>query len=174
MRLSLYLLLVTLTCIACDSIVASSKDLIQIKTLDANSPRERTDGIHRNLREGVVEDDIADVEERNAFSFGKLGFNFENLMPKVQNAALKMSKETKVPNAFVNYMKQIYEVLVSKFKKLRTKPHVKETEFTLPSKRTRLNKSQLETIPEKVEMDFSASSLHRPGKVSSDVLDMQP
>ncbi|CAI5716840.1 unnamed protein product [Peronospora farinosa] len=54
MRLSLFLLLVTLTCIACDSIVASSKDLIQVKTVDTNSQHERTDEIHRKLRKGGV------------------------------------------------------------------------------------------------------------------------
>ncbi|CAH0490569.1 unnamed protein product [Peronospora farinosa] len=72
MRLSLFLLLVTLTCIACDSIVASSKDLIQVKTVDTNSQRERTDGRGRKLREGVVETDIDDLEERMRIGEGEL------------------------------------------------------------------------------------------------------
>ncbi|CAI5739938.1 unnamed protein product [Peronospora farinosa] len=72
MHLNLFLLLVTLTSIACDSIVASSKGLIQVKTLDVNSQRERTDGMRRNLREEVTEADIADGEERTPFNFQSL------------------------------------------------------------------------------------------------------
>ena len=68
MRLNLFLLLVTLICIACNSVVASSKGLIQVKTLDVNSQHERTDGIRRKLREEVVAADVDDGEER-AISF---------------------------------------------------------------------------------------------------------
>ena len=64
MRLNLFLLLVTLICIACDSVVASSRGLVQVKTLDVNSQHERTDGIRRKLREEVVAADVDDGEER--------------------------------------------------------------------------------------------------------------
>ncbi|CAI5739789.1 unnamed protein product [Peronospora farinosa] len=114
MRFSLFLLLVTLTCIACDSIVASSKDLIQVKTLDTNSPRERTDGRGRKLREETVEADIADVEERMAFNVQWMGADLKGLMSKVQNA-LKWSNE-KI-NSYVKIMKRLYQSLLSKFKK---------------------------------------------------------
>ncbi|RMX63585.1 hypothetical protein KXD40_007460 [Peronospora effusa] len=114
MRLSLFLLLVALTCIACNSIVASSKDLIQVKTLDTNSQRERMDEIHRKLREGTDEADFADVEERMAFNVQWMGADSKGLMSKVQNA-LKWSNE-KI-NSYVKIMKRLYQSFLSKFKK---------------------------------------------------------
>ncbi|CAI5739796.1 unnamed protein product [Peronospora farinosa] len=115
MRLNQFLLLVTLTCIACDSIVASSKDLIQVKTLNANSPRERTDGIHRNLREGVVEANIADVEER-IFSPKISGGVFDGLMANLQKVA-KLPTEKSA--AFMKLMKRLYQSLISRFAKAK-------------------------------------------------------
>ncbi|CAI5717348.1 hypothetical protein KXD40_007446 [Peronospora effusa] len=96
MRFSLFLLLVALTCIACDGLVASSKGLIQVKTLDTNSQRERTDGIRHKLREGVVETDIADVEERMRIGEGELFEKVTETLEKFEGGA-----ETLVPNADV-------------------------------------------------------------------------
>ncbi|RMX62491.1 hypothetical protein KXD40_007568 [Peronospora effusa] len=138
MRLNLFLLLVTLTSIACDSIVATSKGLIQVKTLDANSQRERAYGIRRNLRGEVTGADIADGEER-AF------FNFQSLMAKgsisnFQNAALKMSKERYA--AILEIVGRKYASLVNKFKKLHLKKQPSEEVAVLKKEKKTLTRTK--------------------------------
>ncbi|UIZ29153.1 hypothetical protein KXD40_007566 [Peronospora effusa] len=140
MRLNLFLLLVTLTSIACDSIVATSKGLIQVNTLDANSQRERTYGIRRNLRGEVTGADIADGEERAFFNFQSLMADSKGSISNFQNAALKMSKERYA--AILEIVGRKYASLVNKFKKLHLKKQPSEEVAVLKKEKKTLTRTK--------------------------------
>ncbi|CAI5717050.1 hypothetical protein KXD40_007406 [Peronospora effusa] len=63
MRLSKFLLPVTLISIAYCSTFASAENVIQVKSSTTDSQRELMDESHRNLRGGVAEDGVKSEEE---------------------------------------------------------------------------------------------------------------
>ena len=130
MRLNLFLLLVTLICIACDSVVASSRGLVQVKTLDVNSQHERTDGIRRKLREEAVAANVADVEERVSFSLDKLKDVIPDLVSKLKDKL----------GSVVKLIKRLYQSIVGKFKKSQATPT--KTERPLEVRETAVKKSK--------------------------------
>ncbi|RMX63438.1 hypothetical protein DD238_008300 [Peronospora effusa] len=75
MHLSKFFLPVTLIFIAYCSTFASAENVIQVKSLITDSQRELVDESHRNLREGVAEDDMKpeeeDESEERGYAFGR-------------------------------------------------------------------------------------------------------
>ncbi|RQM11389.1 hypothetical protein DD237_008510 [Peronospora effusa] len=63
MRLSKFLLPVTLTSMAYGSTFANAENVVQVKSLTTDSQRELIDETHRNLRRGVAGDDVKPEEE---------------------------------------------------------------------------------------------------------------
>ncbi|CAI5717289.1 unnamed protein product [Peronospora effusa] len=130
MRLSLFLLLVTLTCIACDSIVASSKGLIQVKTVDTNSQHERTDEIHRKLRKGGVGEVVGAQEaEKLTETLGNIKGGAETLVPNADVMAKKIGVLEKMKGysssamkQFIALLKKIYGRFQQQLKKLHRAP----------------------------------------------------
>ncbi|CAI5719516.1 unnamed protein product [Peronospora destructor] len=143
MRLNQFLLLMTLTSIACGSIVASSKGLIQVKTLDAISQRELTDGTRRKLRGSLKKDDVADVEERAPISFEHFAAKFDGMVTKSKRkfkslvekfknfpAKLKTPEKAKNPKN-LEESKNLYSNEIFGYEN-RYMPPTKNTEKKLP------------------------------------------
>ncbi|CAI5741422.1 unnamed protein product [Peronospora destructor] len=132
MRLDQFLLLVTLTCIACDSIVASSKGLIQVKILDATSQRELTDGTRRKLRGSLKKDDIADVEERAQIPLEDLGNKLNGMKTKLNGMKTKLDGMQTKSKDVANKINLKSKSLLEQFKNFIAKLKRTKTAKTVP------------------------------------------
>ncbi|CAI5741401.1 unnamed protein product [Peronospora destructor] len=156
MRLNRFLLLVILTCIACDSIVASSKGLIQVKTLDATSQRELTDGTRRKLRGSLKKNDIADVEERAILPESIL-VTFDSMVTKSKDVAKQINlKSESLVQKFKNFIAKLKRTKTGE--KAETVPKLQDLEAPVnrdhtttvnapPRTNTRENTETIETVP---------------------------
>ncbi|CAH0490576.1 unnamed protein product [Peronospora farinosa] len=171
MRFSLFLLLVTFTCIACDSIVASSKDLIQVKTVDTNFQHERTDGIRRKLREGAAGEVVGAQEaEKLTETLGNIKGGAETLVPNADVMAKKIGVLEKMKGYSSSTLKQFIAFL----KRIFGKSH-KQLEKPLqdPTLAPPIEESKSLATNKEIELEKSTEPVEE-GKVSPQKVTAEP
>ncbi|RQM11046.1 hypothetical protein KXD40_007411 [Peronospora effusa] len=114
MHLSKFFLPVTLIFIAYCSTFASAENVIQVKSLITDSQRELVDESHRNLREGVAEDDMKpeeeDESEERGYAFGR-----RQIVATVDDLVRTMRMSVKDLKHFIELSKKL-ETMTMRFK----------------------------------------------------------